>query len=475
LTIAMCGIAIWQAKVANARLSTTIAKSGKQGSCPVTTNEPIGDAVNHSTSTEIFGPAFATDWEQACRDDAELNHLGGRANVRFVVQAGDVAATLQFADGKLAGIQAGAAAADFALCAPTEVWRQFLQAVPPAPYHHVLAMKLRVPAFAVTGDEQKLLQCAHLVRRPLELARWVANGRAAAALRPEDPKVASALGSIEPITGRYTTIEIEARRHRIYYEQAGAGPDLLFLHTAGSDTRQFHRLMNDTGLLRDWRMSAFDLPWHGKSLPPEGGVPGEWHLHTDRYVACIDAAIEALGLKRPVLMGSSMGGQICLEMALRYGDALGGVIACEACDQITGREAPFAKHALFNQTLAVPEWIYGLISPTTPRARAIEIWWEYSQGGYGVFYGDLDFYARDWDARERVQRIDTRRCPVIMLTGEYDYSCTPEASRATAAKIPGAEFQMLQGLGHFPMTENPDVFLEYLRPALARLRASPAG
>ena len=29
----------------------------------------------------------------------------------------------------------------------------------------------------------------------------------------------------------------------------------------------------------------------------------------------------------------------------------------------------------------------------------------------------------------------------------------------------------LEGLGHFPMTENPEAFLEYLRPALAKLRA----
>ena len=424
-----------------------------------------------STATEIFGPAFAADWEQACRADAELHCLGARATTRFAVQAGSAATTLCFLDGKLQGIRNEAESAELTLRAPVDVWQRFLQAVPPAPYHHVLAMRRWVPELVLIGEERSLLQHAHLLRRTLELARWVANGRSAAALRPEGVVSAAALGTIEPIVGRYAAIEIERRPHRIYYEQAGVGRDLLFLHTAGADTRQFHRLMNDPALLRDWRMTSFDLPWHGKSLPPAGGVPGEWRLDTDRYVACIDAVIRTLGLERPVLMGSSMGGQICLEMAIRAGDALGGVIACEACDKITGREVPFAKHALFNQALAVPEWIYGLMSPTTPRARAIEIWWEYSQGGYGVFYGDIEFYAHDWDARERVQRIDVRRCPVIMLTGEYDYSCTPEASRSTAAKIPGAEFRMMKGLGHFPMTENPEVFLEYLRPALARLRA----
>jgi len=231
--------------------------------------------VNISIATDPFGPAFAADWERACRDDAELDHLGGRANTRFAVQAGAVAATLQFVDGKLIGIRSRGDPAEFTLRAPIEVWKRFLQAVPPAPYHHVLAMKMRVPKFSLVGDAQKLLQSAHLVRRALELARWVANGRAAGALRPEGTPAVPAAGSIEPIVGRDAWIDIEKRRHRIYYEQAGVGRDLLFLHTAGSDTRQFHRLMNDAGLLREWRMTAFDLPWHGKSLPPEGGVPGE--------------------------------------------------------------------------------------------------------------------------------------------------------------------------------------------------------
>jgi pimeloyl-ACP methyl ester carboxylesterase len=422
------------------------------------------------SDTQFPAPAFCADWERACREDAELTNLGGGAHVRFAVDCAGAVATLEFTEGKLGDIRPGAAQADFTLRAPAAIWERFLQAVPPAPCHNVLAMKFRVPEFSVAGDEAKLLQHAHLVRRALELARWVANGRDPGALRPEGAVASTAAGHVEPVSGRYAGIEIEGRTHRIYFEQAGSGPDLLFLHTAGSDTRQFHRLMNDPALLSTWRMTAFDLPWHGKSLPPAGGVPGEWRLNTDRYVHCIDAVIRGLGLKRPVLMGSSMGGQICLEMAYRFGDKLGGVIACEACDRITGREVPFAKHALYNQALAVPEWIYGLMSPTTPRARAIEIWWEYSQGGYGVFHGDIEFYAHDWDARERVARIDARKCPVVMLTGEYDYSCTPEMSRQTAAKIPGAQFQMMKGLGHFPMTENPEAFLEYLRPALAPLR-----
>ena len=69
-----------------------------------------------------------------------------------------------------------------------------------------------------------------------------------------------------------------------------------------------------------------------------------------------------------------------------------------------------------------------------------------------------------------VHRIDTTRCPLVMLTGEYDYSCTAEMSEATAAKIPGARFRRMDGIGHFPFAENPPLFLDYLLAELDRLQ-----
>jgi hypothetical protein len=60
-----------------------------------------------------------------------------------------------------------------------------------------------------------------------------------------------------------------------------------------------------------------------------------------------------------------------------------------------------------------------------------------------------------------------------LLTGEYDFSCTPEDTRLTAEKIPGARFTLMTEIGHFPMAENPAQFRRYLLPVLDEIRGQP--
>jgi pimeloyl-ACP methyl ester carboxylesterase len=83
-----------------------------------------------------------------------------------------------------------------------------------------------------------------------------------------------------------------------------------------------------------------------------------------------------------------------------------------------------------------------------------------------VYAGDVHFYSHDWDGREDVTRIDAGVCKVSLLTGSYDYSCTPEMTRAVATAIPGARLTIMDGMGHFPMIENYPAFRPFLLPEL---------
>src|SRR5205823_6399746 len=98
-----------------------------------------------------------------------------------------------------------------------------------------------------------------------------------------------------------------------------------------------------------------------------------------------------------------------------------------------------------------------------------ENWWYYSQSGPGIYQGDVQFYSNDWDARADLRRIDTNRCRVALLTGEYDYSCTPAMAEAVAGEIPGARFTVMSGIGHFPMVENYPAFRGFLLAELEQM------
>ena len=112
------------------------------------------------------------------------------------------------------------------------------------------------------------------------------------------------------------------------------------------------------------------------------------------------------------------------------------------------------------------------VAPQSPDVYRWETLWHYMQGGPGVFKGDLYFYWHDGDFDDRSPLIDTGRCPVYLLSGEYDSSCTPERTAATAERIRGSTATVMEGGGHFPMSENPELFREYLLPVLKEISGS---
>jgi len=277
---------------------------------------------------------------------------------------------------------------------------------------------------------------------------------------------------IEPITGRYAHISIEGRAHRVYFEEAGHGIPLLCLHTAGSDGRQYRAVLNDAQILKNYRVVAFDMPWHGKSSPPSGWQREDYRLTTDAYTDMIMTVARSLELERPVVMGCSIGGRIVLNLALKHARELRAVIGLQSAAFVERYyDAAWMDHPEVHGGRACGALAYGLMSPLSPETDQWETVWHYMQGGPGVFTGDLFFYQVEGDIRDRIGAIDTRVCPLYMLTGEYDYSASPRDTQAAAAKIPGAKVTIMQGLGHFPMSENPEGFLSYLRPVLEEIKS----
>lgn len=277
---------------------------------------------------------------------------------------------------------------------------------------------------------------------------------------------------VEPIVGRYVGLDVGGAGHRIYFEEAGAGRPVVLLHTAGADTRQWRFVLNDEAFTAKRRFIAFDMPWHGKSLPPEGFETTEYLLTTQAYVDTVLAFCDALRLDKPLLVGCSMGGRIALQLAALHAERFCGFVAIEASDfqpawyDIDWFHRPDAHGGEMGAAL-----VSANIAPQAPSAERWNTLWMFMQSGPGVFRGDLSFYTRDDSLIARLPDIDTQKTPVHLLCGEYDLTCTPADAMRTAAAIEGATITIMQELGHFPMSENPRAFRPYFADALGRMPA----
>ena len=110
-----------------------------------------------------------------------------------------------------------------------------------------------------------------------------------------------------------------------------------------------------------------------------------------------------------------------------------------------------------------------LTSPTSPVAYRKETIQTYAAGWPPAFLGDLHYYMVDYDLRAKAADINTAEVGVHILSGEYDSSGTVAHGRAAHEAIAGSTFAEMAGVGHFPMSENPEAFLTYLLPVLDKI------
>jgi len=277
---------------------------------------------------------------------------------------------------------------------------------------------------------------------------------------------------LEPVTGHYVTLPIDGLDHRVYFEQAGRGIPLLCQHTAGAHGAQWRHLLGSEEVTRSFRVIAYDLPYHGKSLPPQGREwwAEEYRLTRDFLMQVPIALSRALELDRPAYIGSSIGGHLALDLASHHPDDFRAVVGLEAAAATPGGYLDIMNHPRVSNAFKA-SLMYGLTAPTAPECYRRETEWVYSQGAPPVFKGDLYYYSIDHDmSDEELAAIDTSRCAVHLLTGVYDYTTPLAVAQATADAIPGATFAPMEGLGHFPMCEDPERFIAAILPVLEKIR-----
>lgn len=379
---------------------------------------------------------------------------------------------LRVDDGQLRRVTAEAltppAADTIRISASEADWRGLLAPVPAVGWHDLN----NAHGFAI--EAEPLVVAAHnlALRRLVELMREQIHGPA------DRPGIADSDEQFEQTVGRYVHLTIEGTRYRVYFEEAGTGIPVLMQHTAGGDSRQWRHLLADPQLRRHHRLIAYDLPYHGRSLPPTSlrWWEQEYRLTKAFLMSCVLELSAALELDRPVFMGCSIGGALAPDLAYHHPESFRAVIGINSS---LGLPAPSTRERATYESYYSPylssEWkasyMLGRTSPTSPEAYRREVGWVYSQGAPLVFSGDMHYYRRDHDlTTAQARQIDTSQVGVYLLACEYDRLTVDGSTARLANSIAGAHYEVVPGAGHFGPAENPGAFTEPLQRVLADVR-----
>jgi len=239
----------------------------------------------------------------------------------------------------------------------------------------------------------------------------------------------------------------------VSFTERGAGRPFLMLHGGAGpvSVSGFADLMAETENVR------VITPTH----PGFGGTPRPEALDSIRGLALVYVALlDQLDLGDVTVIGNSIGGWICAEMALLGSPRISGIILVDA----VGIEVPDHPVAdFFALTMdQVAELSYHHPDPFRIDVSRMPPAQQAAMAGNRAtlaVYGGTPSMV-DPTLRGRLKAISV---PALVLWGESDRIADPDYGRAYADAIPTARFQLLTGTGHVPQIESPRLLLSEVR------------
>lgn len=239
---------------------------------------------------------------------------------------------------------------------------------------------------------------------------------------------------------------------------------VLFLHGYPLDRTLWRAQLEG---LRGHRLLAPDLRGFGGSEHRD--PPRTLEAHADELAALCDA----LGVRRVIPVGLSMGGYLALAFAERHRERLAGLVLMDTragADDAAGRANRDAAIATAERdgAAAIAEAMLpklfaegvaaGVRESITAMMQRVPV------------SGITAALAAMRDCADRTVLLPTLDgVPTLVVVGSEDRLTPPEAARAMAGAIPGAELVEIEGAGHLPPVERPATVTETLQRFLDRL------
>jgi 3-oxoadipate enol-lactonase len=252
----------------------------------------------------------------------------------------------------------------------------------------------------------------------------------------------------------------------IYFESAGAGPDLVLLHGGGLDSTMWDAEFE--ALSADYRVTRFDARMHGRSTAPHG----DYRAYED-----LAAVLREVGAERPILAGLSLGGRTSIDFALAYPEVPAALVLISTgvsgmaftdpftldCLRMQGEAAANGDAEAFVEGL-LRAWVDGPRRaagdvPSDLRTRCAQM-----VRGMVRLYGSSNGTMLELGAVDRLAEL---RPPVLTVVGALDTTDIRRESDRLASH--GAEQVVIDGAAHVVNLDRPADFMAALRGFLAKI------
>jgi pimeloyl-ACP methyl ester carboxylesterase len=236
-------------------------------------------------------------------------------------------------------------------------------------------------------------------------------------------------------------------------------------------------------LAGDFQVLYFDLRGHGRS---DRGSAESWNMRT--WADDLRRLCDALGLRKPVILGSSFGGDVALTYAALFPDHPGGVILAnttgghrdqqrviEAFGRLGGPEAADVIRRIFADAAGDYQAEFNRVC--YPLYSATPGWADESRRFLARMIKNPDVaahYAVNDAGFDPWSLLGAVRCPILVLAGEDDPVCPLPVVEELAGQLPAGTTRLVRipAARHTIFRDRPDLAFPAVRTFVAHLRES---
>lgn len=258
----------------------------------------------------------------------------------------------------------------------------------------------------------------------------------------------------------------------LHYESIGRGQPIILLHGWINSWDVWRDSMIALAKTGRYRVYALDFWGFGDSA--KGASTPSETFQIASYVAMVHQFMTTLGMRHAPIVGHSMGGTVALSMTLAYPDRVQKVAVVGS--PIVGTSLNFFLQLAGYGMIAKLIWRYPFMLDTTMRILLAGD----SKKVRNMIFRDVQrttiesFFRSIGDLRETDLRgqLNTIKIPTLGIYGVKDNIVSPSNANLLQKGVESPQLAMMQRSRHFPMLDEPELFIETLQNFLSESNAN---